>query len=99
MIESDSGDATRFASDLRVFNLAHGRFLELLDVPSRVYVAVTADAWTQSLDIPRTLAQQGDGFCFVKTIYASAQRWFAAPLVTKPCYARGEGVVERIQPK
>jgi hypothetical protein len=92
VIESDYGDATRFGSDLRVFNLAHGHFLELVDVPSRVYIAVKAEAWTQSLDIARTLAQQGDRFCFVKTVYAAEQRWFATPLVTKPCYERGEGV-------
>jgi hypothetical protein len=95
VIESDSGDGNRFASDLRVFNLARGRFLELLNVPSRIYIAVKAEAWTQDLDIPRTLTQQGDQFCFVKTVYAAEQRWFATPLVTKPCYARGEGVAAR----
>ena len=95
VIESDSGDGNRFASDLRVFNLARGHFLELLNVPSRIYIAVKAEAWTQDLDIPRTLTQQGDRFCFVKTVYAAEQRWLATPLVTKPCYARGEGVAAR----
>jgi hypothetical protein len=92
VIESDAGDGNRFASDLRVFNLAGGRFQELLNVPSRVYIALKAEAWTQSLDIARTLTQQGDRFCFVKTLYAADQRWLPTPLVTTPCYARGEGV-------
>jgi hypothetical protein len=95
VIESDSGDGNRFASDLRVFNLAQGHFLELLNVPSRIYIALKAEAWTQDLDIPRTLTQQGDRFCFVKTVYAAEQRWLVTPLVTKPCYARGEGVAAR----
>lgn len=95
VIESDSGDETRFGSDLHVFNLARGHFQELLNVPSRVYIAVEAAAWAQSLDIPRTLVQQGDRICFVKTVYAGEHRWFPAPQVTKPCYALGEGVAAR----
>jgi hypothetical protein len=92
VIESDSGDESRFSSDLRIFSLAQGQFRELLNVPSRVYIAIKAEVWTQDLDIPRTLAQQDGQFCFVKTMYAADQRWFPTPLVTKPCYARGEGV-------
>ena len=92
VVESDSGNETRFASDLRVFNLTGGHFAELLNVPSRVYIAVKAEAWTQELDIRRTLTERGDRFCFVKTVYAAEQRWFATPLVTRPCYERGVGV-------
>jgi hypothetical protein len=92
VVESDSGDGGGFSSGLHVFSLSHGRFLELLNVPSRILVNLKSDQWTQTLDIPRTVAQQGDGFCFVKTVYAADLRSLSTPLVTKPCYPRGEGV-------
>jgi len=95
VIESDSGDESRFSSDLRIFSLAEGRFRELLNVPSRFYIAIKAEVWTQDLDLSRTLAQQGAQFCFVKTMYAAEQRWFSTPLVSKPCYSPGEGVPAR----
>lgn len=95
VIESDSGDESRFGSDLRVFHLASGHFLELLNVPSRVYIAVKAEAWTQDLDIAKTLMQRGERFCFVKTLYAAEQRWLSTPLVSRPCYESGEGVAVR----
>ncbi|SPE30387.1 hypothetical protein SBA3_1650036 [Candidatus Sulfopaludibacter sp. SbA3] len=71
--------------------LEHGRFQELLNVPSRLHVNVRGDLWKQTLDVARTL-QEHEQFCFEKTVWAAGHRRFDAPQVTRPCYSRGTGV-------
>jgi hypothetical protein len=92
VVESDSGDKARFGSDLHVLLLGHGRFQELLNVPSRLHINVQGDQWTQTLDVERTLQQHGERFCFEKTVWAAGHRRFSVPEITKPCFARGTGV-------
>jgi hypothetical protein len=87
-IESDSGDGVEFRSDLHILMLAHGRFQELLNVPSRLHVKGLGDQWTQTLDQARTAEKRGQEFCFEKTVWAAAHRRFLAPEVTHPCYPR-----------
>jgi hypothetical protein len=90
-IESDSGDASEFRSDLHILLLAHGRFQELLNVPSRLHIKGPGDQWTQTLDQARTAEKRGTEFCFEKTVWAAAHRRFLVPTVTHPCYPRGTG--------
>ena len=92
VVESDSGDAARFQSDLHILMLEHQRFQELLNVPSRFHLNVRGDQWTQQLDPARTLESRGEQFCFDKTQWAENHRRFSVPEVTHPCYVRGTGV-------
>jgi hypothetical protein len=92
VVESDAGDNARFVSDLHVLLLSHGRFQELLNVPSRLHINLKGDQWSQTLDAARTLEHSGEQFCFEKTVWAADHRRFAVPEVTRPCYARGTGV-------
>lgn len=92
VVESDSGDGARFVSDLHILLLAHGRFQELLNVPSRLHINGKGDQWSQTLDAARTLTQSGQQFCFDKTVWAADHRRFLVPEVTHPCYPRGMGV-------
>ncbi len=92
VLESDSGDGARFQSDLHVLMLEHGRFQELLNVPSRFHANGEGDYWIQTLDPARTREKSGEEFCFDKSVWAAAHRRFAAPQVTHPCYPRGAGV-------
>jgi hypothetical protein len=92
VVESDAGDGVRFQSDLHILMLVHGRFQELLNVPSRFHLNVQGDQWSQKLDQARTLAQQGEQFCFEKTVWAAGHRRFDVPQVSYPCYSRGTGV-------
>ncbi len=93
VIESDSGDGSRFQSDLHILMLQHGRFQELLNVPSRFHLNVQGDQWTQTIDAESTREHHGDQFCFDKIVWAADHRRFAAPVVTHPCYSRGTGVL------
>jgi hypothetical protein len=91
VIESDWGGAGTIGSSLRVFDLSHGEFKEILDTTSRVQYE-DQDWYTQVLDIDRTLQRRGGEFCFTKTVLFEMGKPYHPPRVIKPCYKRGDGV-------
>jgi hypothetical protein len=93
VVESDLADGDRLCSNAHILNLALGRFEELLVVPTRVHVSSKGETWTQTLDIPNTLKEHGQRFCFVKTVYAVEHHWFPIPSVSVACYGPGDWTV------
>jgi hypothetical protein len=93
VIESDTGEEEASASEVHVFDLTQGRFDERLSMATRMSATVMdQEQYAQTLDLERTVKQQGKQFCFVKTIYAEEGKWFPAPKVSRECYERGRGV-------
>lgn len=92
VVESDFGGAGTWGTNLIVFDLTQNKFEEIFSTTSRISFE-TDDMYKQVLDIPRTLQQHGDRFCFTKTTMVEATEAFRPPRVTKPCYRSDEGQV------
>lgn len=90
VVESDLADGDRLCSYVHILNLTLGRFEELLVVPTRVHIASKGETWTQALDIPNTVKEHGQRFCFVKTVSAVEHHWFPTPSVSVACYRPGD---------
>jgi hypothetical protein len=74
---------------MHIFDLSEGYFQELVSAVTRTSVTIPRrEQSTQTLDIPRTLLEQGKRFCFEKTIYAEKNRWLPTPRETRVCYRR-----------
>jgi hypothetical protein len=91
VVESDAGGAGVEASAMRVFALSRGSFDEILATPAQL-VNVEPSAFTQVLDIKRTQQTRARQFCVLKTTTAENGKQYRAPLITHPCYERGEGI-------
>lgn len=90
VIESDFGGAETWSTNLLVFDLARIEFEEVFSITSRIAFS-TDDMYKQVLDVPRTLQQRGERFCFTKTTIIEATEAFRPPRITKPCYRSDEG--------
>jgi hypothetical protein len=90
IVESDFGGAGTWGTNLTVFDLTQGKFEEFPQPPSRTSFS-TDDRYKQVLDVPRTLQQRGDRYCFTKTLMVEATEAFRPPRVTKPCYRSDKG--------
>ena len=82
VVESDFGGAGTWGTNLIVFDLTQSKFEEIFS---------TDDMYKQVLDVPRTLQQHGDRFCFTKTTMVEATEAFRPPRITKPCYRSDKG--------
>jgi hypothetical protein len=91
VIESDFGGAGGGGSTLQVFGLTRGNLEELLNTNSRLEY-MDEEGYSQVLDIDRTLKAHGQQFCVLKETIFEKGKWFKKPIVTRPCYRRGEGV-------
>jgi hypothetical protein len=85
VVESDFGGAGTAGTNLIVFDLTQNKFEEIFSTTSRISFE-TDDMYKQMLDVPRTLQQRGERFCFTKTTMVEATEVFQRPRVTKPCY-------------
>lgn len=90
LIELDSCGAGVAESDLVVYSLSHGKFVQWLNVPVRV-VEEGGDSFMQSLDLVKTRREGALRFCFDRRTYARRGRWLARPIETHPCYRRFTG--------
>jgi hypothetical protein len=92
VVESDSGGGGILGSDLVVFSVKDGGFLQWLNVPSRLHEWIDLESqYTQVLDVPRTVAEGARRFCFTKTVFAAESRWLPHPRTTHPCYPKFTG--------
>jgi hypothetical protein len=89
-VESDFGGAETWGTNLTVFDLTQAKFEEIFSTTSRISFS-TDDEYKQVLDVPRTLQQRGERFCFTKTTMIEATEAFRPPRITKPCYRSDEG--------
>jgi hypothetical protein len=92
VVESDFGGAETWGTNLIVFGLNEAKFDEVFSTTSRITFS-TDDMYKQVLDVPRTLQQRGDRYCFTKTTMVEATETFRPPRITKPCYRSDEGQV------
>ncbi len=90
VVESDFGGAGTWGTNLTVFDLTQGKFDEIFSTTSRISFW-TDDLYKQVLDVPRTIQQRGERFCFTKTTMVEATEAFRPPRITKPCYRSDEG--------
>jgi hypothetical protein len=90
VVESDFGGAGTAGTNLIVFDLTQNKFEEIFSTTSRISFE-TDDMYKQMLDVPRTLQQRGERFCFTKTTMVEATEVFRPPRITKPCYRSDEG--------
>jgi len=93
LIESDLNGAGFSASNLVVFSLSGGQFVQWLNVPSRVFGSTEGpgEKFVQMLDIPKTMSERARRFCFHKITFARGDEWLSQPLKTEPCYPRFTG--------
>lgn len=87
LIESDWGGAGTVGSNLIVYSLGCGRFVQWLNVPTRVE-QYGGDSFVQSLDLVKTRRERALRFCFDKRTYARGGQWLSEPAETHPCYQR-----------
>jgi len=91
LVESDTGDQSINATELRIYELAEGDFHRLFSTQTRWNSEPTDNTvWTQTLDLARTQRERARRLCFEKTVFADSGKWFAGPKVTRPCYPREE---------
>jgi hypothetical protein len=90
VLESDFGGAGTWGTNLIVFDLTKSKFEEIFSTTSRISFE-TDDTYKQVLDVPRTLQQHGEHFCFTKTTMVEATEAFRPPRVTRPCYRSDKG--------
>ncbi len=90
VVESDFGGAETWGTNLVVFDLTQGEFEEIFSTTSRIAFS-TDDMYKQVLDVPRTVQQRGNRYCFTKTTMIEATEAFRPPRITKPCYRSEEG--------
>lgn len=90
VVESDFGGAETWGTNLIVFDLTQSKFEEIFSTTSRITFSID-DMYKQVLDVPRTLQQRGDRYCFTKTTMVEATETFRPPRITKPCYRSEEG--------
>jgi hypothetical protein len=91
VVESDLGGAGSGAINLKVFDLQHAYFNELLSTESMLRY-MDEQGFDQSLDPKRTLKSAGKRFCFEKKMLFENGAWFKTPRITHPCYERRFGV-------
>jgi hypothetical protein len=92
VVESDFGGAGTWGTNLIVFDLTKSKFGEIFSTTSRISSEID-DMYKLVLDVPRTLQQHGEHFCFTKTTMIEATEVFRHPRITKPCYRSDEGQV------
>jgi hypothetical protein len=90
VVESDFGGAETWGTNITVFDLTHAKFEELFSADSRISFS-TDDEYKQILDVPKTIQQRGERFCFTKTTMVEATETFRPPRITKPCYRSDKG--------
>jgi uncharacterized tellurite resistance protein B-like protein len=90
VVESDFGGAGTWGTNLTVFDLTQAKFEEMFSTDSRTSFE-TDDMYKQVLDVPRTLQQRGERFCFTKTTMVEATEAFRPPRITRPCYRSEKG--------
>jgi len=90
VVESDFGGAETWGTTLTVFDLTQAKFNEIFSTTSRIGFS-TDDMYKQVLDVPRTIQQRGERFCFTKTTMVEATEVFRPPRVSRPCYRSEEG--------
>jgi len=90
VVESDFGGAGTWGTNLIVFDLSQSKFEEVFSTTSRISFEID-DMYRQVLDVPRTLQQRGERYCFTKTTMIEATEAFRPPRITKPCYRSDEG--------
>jgi hypothetical protein len=84
VIESDFGGADMWGTNLMIFKLDSK--LELVFETTSQIMHRGDDMFTQVIDIPRTVEQQGRAVCFIKTTMFEDGKLFNPARVTNPCY-------------
>jgi hypothetical protein len=85
VVESDFGGAGTWGTRFLVFEPRHNKFEEIFSGTSRISYEID-DIYKEVLDVPKTLRQRGERFCFTKTTMVEATETFYPLRITKPCY-------------
>ena len=93
ILESDFGGAEMWGTNMMIFNLGT-KLEQAFEVTTQIN-DLTGDMFTQVLDLPRTIEQQGQKICFTKTTTFEDGTPLVPVRVTNPCYIPDEDINRR----
>jgi len=96
LVETNSGGGGTVDSMLFIFEPSRGNLRPVVRIPVRLYSNLEEEEmFVQVFEVPQSVREDTEHFCFTRTEYAEHDEWFKPPHVTEACFGRGTGVEPR----